>query len=107
MSTPVPRHMQLLIWESDVIHDTTSAGENRATVVARKPLHRLSVKQAAKLLDCTPFTVRKAFRAGLISGWKPGAVAVRKDGQASNASLVLDAGSVLAYKEAVSQRGVY
>jgi excisionase family DNA binding protein len=99
--------MQLLIWESDVIHDTTPAGESRATVVARKPLSRMSVKQAAKLLGCSCFTVRKAFRAGMITGWKPGAVAVRKDGRTSNAALVLDAGSVLAYKESVTRRADY
>ena len=105
--SPAPRQMQLLIWESDVIHDTTAAGEFRAVVVARKPLHRMDVRQAAKLLGCTQFTVRKAFRAGKISGWKPGAVTTRKDGRTSNAALVLDAGSVLAYKESVTQRGSY
>jgi hypothetical protein len=50
--------------------------------------------------------VRKLFRLGLITGWKPGAARKRRDGQPSNAALVLDAGSVLQYKESVTQRGV-
>ncbi|MGL4398826.1 MAG: excisionase family DNA-binding protein [Luteolibacter sp.] len=103
-----PRTEKLaLFWESEVIHETTPAGESRATVVARRPLSRMSVKQAAKLLGCTAYTVRKAFRSGRISGWKPGAVSTRKDGRTSNAALVLDAGSVLAYKQSVTQRGEF
>lgn len=94
---------QLLIWESEV----TSTSEGQAVVTARKPLFRMSVKQAAKLLGCSTRVVSKAFRCGKLSGWKPGAVAVRKDGRASNASLVLDAESVLRYKESVTERGVY
>jgi excisionase family DNA binding protein len=94
---------QLFIWESDV----TPAGEGRAMVTARKPLFRMSVGQAAKMLGCEKDTVWRAFRAGLITGWKPGARAHRKDGRKSNAALVLDAGSVLAYKESVTQRGVF
>lgn len=94
-----------LFWESEVIHETTPTGESRATVIARRPLSRMSVKQAAKLLGCTAYTVRKAFRSGRISGWKPGAVAIRKDGSTSNAALVLDAASLLAYKQSVTQPG--
>lgn len=95
---------QLLIWESTV---TTQAGDGRAVVTAQKPLFRMSVKQAARILQCGEQTVCKAFRRGLISGWKPGAMAKRRDGRQSNAALVLDAGSVLAYKESVTQRGVF
>jgi len=34
-------------------------------------------------------------------------VAERKDGRRSNAALVLDAESVLKYKESVTERGIY
>lgn len=86
---------QKMIWESEV----TPAGDNRAVVTARKPLHRLSCGQAAKLLGCSEWTVRRLFRLGLLSGWKPGAASTRSDGRPSNAALVLDAESVLRYKE--------
>lgn len=95
--------MQLLIWESEV----TPAGDGRAVVTARKPLYRMSVRQAARLLGCSEWVVAKAYRHGRISGWKPGAIATRRDGRKSNAALVLDAASVLAYKESVTQRGVF
>lgn len=93
----------LLVWDTVV----TSDGSGKAVVTARKPLSRMSVGQAAKLLGCEPWTVRKAFRAGRITGWKPGAIATRGDGRPSNAALVLDSGSVLAYKESVTARGVF
>jgi excisionase family DNA binding protein len=67
----------------------------------------MSSGQAAKMLGCTEWTVRKLFREGLLSGWKPGAARKRSDGRASNAALVLDAGSVLRYKESVSQKGMF
>lgn len=95
--------MQLLIWESEI----TQAGPGRAVVTARKPLSRMSVEQAARLLGCSERVVAKAFRHGRITGWKPGAVAARRDGKTSNAALVLDAGSVLAYKESVTARGIF
>jgi hypothetical protein len=95
--------MQLLVWESEV----TQAGENRAVVTARKPLYRMSSGQAAKLLGCSEWTVRKLYRLGLLSGWKPGAARQRKDGRGSNASLVLDAESVLRYKQSVTQCGAF
>jgi hypothetical protein len=103
MNSPAPEQMQLLIWESTV----TPAGDGRAVVTAQKPLYRMSVKQAAKVLQCGEQTVCKAFRAGLISGWKPGSVATRKDGRKSNAAIVLDAGSVLKYKESRTQCGAF
>jgi hypothetical protein len=95
--------MQLLIWDTEI----TPAGEGRATVTARKPLSRMSVAQAAKLLGCSAWTVGRLYRCGLLGGWKPGQAAVRSDGRASNAALVLDAASVLHYKESVTQRGVF
>lgn len=95
--------LTLCIWETEI----QPAGENRAVVVARKPLHRLSSGQAAKMLGCSEWTVRKLYRHGLLSGWKPGAAAKRSDGRGSNACLVLDAESVMRYKQSVSQAGVY
>lgn len=97
------QQLTLCIWETEI----QPAGENRAVVVARKPLHRLSVGQAAKMLGCGKDAVWRAFRAGLITGWKPGARSVRRDGRKSNAALVLDAESVMRYKESVTQRGIF
>jgi excisionase family DNA binding protein len=98
-----PEQLTLCIWESEI----TPAGDGRAVITARKPLSRLSTKQAARILGCTEWTVRKLFRLGLLSGWKPGAARRRRDGQPSNASLVLDAESVLRYKESVSRQGAF
>jgi hypothetical protein len=98
-----PKQLTLCIWETEV----TPAGEGRATVVARKPLYRMSVAQAAKMLGCGKDAVWRAFRAGLITGWKPGARSQRKDGRASNAALVLDAESVMRYKESVTRVGMF
>jgi hypothetical protein len=95
--------LTLCIWETEV----QPAGENRAVVVARRPLSRVSSAQAAKILGCSEWTVRKLYRLGLLSGWKPGAAKTRRDGRQSNASLVLDAESVLRYKQSVSQNGTF
>lgn len=97
------QQLTLAIWETEVV----PAGENRAVVTARKPLHRLNVEQAAKILGCPKDTIYLIYRAGLITGWKPGARSNRSDGRASNAALVLDAESVLRYKESVTSRGVF
>jgi hypothetical protein len=107
MQAPCPataraEQLTLCIWETEI----QPAGEGRAVIVARKPLSRMSSAQAAKILGCTEWTVRKLYRMGLLSGWKPGAARKRRDGRASNAALVLDAGSVLKYKQEVSRRGV-
>lgn len=96
MNPPQPQQ-QLLIWESEVI----PTGDGTARIVARKPLHRMTAKQAARLLGCSEWTVGKLYREGRISGWKPGACSTRRDGRKSNARLVLDAGSVLRYKHEV------
>jgi len=93
----------LMIWESEI----KRTGDNTVTCVARQPLSRMSPKQAAKLLGCSPWTVTKLYRDGILSGWKPGGLHTRKDGRKSNAAIVLDAGSVLAYKTQVSQRGAF
>lgn len=104
MQSPTrPEQLTLCIWETEV----TPAGDGRAVITARKPLHRMSSTQAAKLLGCTEWTVRKLYREGLLSGWKPGAARKRRDGRASNAALVLDAESVLRYKQSVSQKGMF
>jgi hypothetical protein len=104
MNAPaIPQQLTLCIWESEI----TPAGDGRAVITARKPLHRMSSSQAAKMLGCTEWTVRKLYRLGLLSGWKPGAARQRGDGRASNAALVLDAGSILKYKESVTRRGMF
>ncbi len=90
-----------LIWESTLERD----GENGVRLVARKPLCTMSAKQAARVLKVSVWTINKLARAGLIAGRKPGAVATRKDGRASNASLVLDAESVLRYDAECKARG--
>ena len=92
-----------LAWDTEI----TRHADNTVTLRAARPLHRMSTRQAARLLGCSEWTVGKLFRAGVLSGWKPGAAAKRKDGRASNACLVLDAGGVLLYKQAVSRSGVY
>jgi len=94
---------QLLIWDSEVVRE--SAGT--ATVVARRPLFRMSIGQAAKLLGCPRDTVERLYRAGILGGWKPGENPQKKraDGRKSNAKVVLDAESVLRHKAAVTQRG--
>ena len=91
------------VWESEI----TPAGDGRSIVQARKPVTTLSVSQAAGILGCGKDAVWRAYRAGLITGSKPGARAMRKDGKASNAALVLDAQSVLAYKQSVSRAGMF
>lgn len=93
---------QLLIWSSEVIREKDGA----ARVVARKPLFRMSIAQAAQVLGCPRDTVERLYRNGLIGGWKPGEDprTTRKDGRASNAKVVLDAGDVLRHKEAVTRR---
>ncbi len=94
---------QLLIWDSEV----TREADGSAKVVARKPLLRMSIKQAARLLGCPRDTVERLYRRGIIGGWKPGEnpKTGRKDGRGSNAKVVLDAESVLRHKQAVTRKG--
>jgi hypothetical protein len=94
---------QLLIWESEV----TTDGQNRAVVTARKPVFAMTTTQAAKILRCSPWTVSKLYRNGILSGYKPGAVVKRRDGKKSNASIMLDSESVLRYKQACHVEGVF
>lgn len=86
---------QLLIWETEVV----KAEPGRAIVQARKPLHTMSAKQAARVLGLSVDRVYDLWQAGCLEGSKPGAIARRRDGRASNAKLVLDAESVLRWKE--------
>ena len=95
--------LTLLIWESEVQTD----GENRAVVTARKPVFAMGVSQAAKILRCDTQVVCRLYRAGILAGYKPGAIVRRKDGRSSNAKIRLDSASVLAYKAAVFQDGVF
>ena len=95
--------LTFLIWESDVKTD----GDNRAVITARKPVFAMSAKQAAKVLRCSAWTVSKLYRNGILSGYKPGAVMKRRDGKQSNATIMLDSESVLKYKAACHQEGVF
>ena len=95
--------MTLLIWESDVTRD----GENRAVVTARQPVFAMSTKQAGKVLRCSERVVCKLYRNGILSGYKPGAIAKRSDGRKSNAAIKLDSESVIKYKAAIRSAGVF
>lgn len=86
---------QVLIWESEV----TRTGDNSVSVTAKKPIDTMTSGQAAKLLGLGTARVYDLYRAGLITGYKPGAMAVRKDGRRSNASIRLDTASVLEYRQ--------
>lgn len=92
--SPALRQMQLLIWESEIV----TTGPGKVEITARRPLSHMSVKQAAKVLGVSEWTVRDLFRCKLLEGFKPGARRQRKDGKPSNAALRLDSGSVLEYK---------
>ena len=97
-----PRQMQLLIWDSEIV----TAGDGQVTLKARTPLSHMSVKQAAKVLGCSAWTVSNLYQLGLLEGYKPGARVRRKDGKASNAALRLDSESVLRYKAARVAEGL-
>lgn len=62
---------------------------------------------AGKLLGMKGHEVRRLWKAGIIAGSKPGAIAERKDGRANNARIVLDAGSVLAYKASITRAAMF
>lgn len=94
--------LTLLIWESDV----TTDGNNRAVVTARKPVFAMGLAQAAKVLRCSEWTVRMLYKDGILTGYKAGA-RTRKDGKRSNAKVRLDSASVLEYKAAITQAGVF
>jgi hypothetical protein len=89
------KQTQVLIWES-VVKSNESGG---MTVTALRPVSSISVAQAAQVLGMSRWHVGHLCRAGLISGYKPGAVVVRKDGRRNNATWRLDSGSVLDYRQ--------
>ena len=95
MANPTRDSQLTLVWESELL----PAANGRMELVARRPLSVMSSRQAAKVLCCSPLTVGRLFQAGHLRGFKPGAIRVRRDGRASNASLKLDSESVLVYKE--------
>lgn len=88
------RDLPLFAWTTRVVRH----GDGRAELVAVAPKKEISVAEAGRLLAVTPRTIRRLWQHGLIEGWKPGAIATRSDGRASNATLVLDAESVMRYK---------
>lgn len=94
MSTPAAAQLTFCLWETAI----ERAADGAVTLRPRVPLSQMSVKQAAGILGCSPWTVQTLYQAGLIDGYKPGARVVRKDGRGSNATLRLDSGSVLEYK---------
>lgn len=83
----------LMIWESEV----TRTGPESVSITAKRPLDTMTRAQAAKVLGVSPWTVSHLFRGGYITGHKPGARVIRKDGKASNAAVRLDTASVLKY----------
>lgn len=84
-----------LIWDSEVIREANGV----VRLVAKKPVFDMTAKDAAKMLNVSVWTVNKLWRLGLLTGCKPGAARKRKDLRASNARLVLDTASVVAYKK--------
>ena len=78
--------LTFLIWESEIIR----TGPGSVSVVARRPLSTMSCKQAGKVLELGRDRIYDLWQAGLLEGFKPGAVATRRDGRASNAALRLD-----------------
>jgi hypothetical protein len=105
MSQPDPslRQTTLLLWESDI----STGGDGRATVTARRLVKDCSVAKARAILGLPKESVAvvyRLYRAGVLKGSKPGAIAKRKDGKTSNAKLILDMESVLQYREECRRR---
>jgi excisionase family DNA binding protein len=106
MQAPTARHdkpdeLPLFVWATRVVR----RGDGRAELVAVAPKKELTVREAAEVLGTTKKVILRLREAGLIDGWKPGAIAKRRDGRESNAALVLDAESVMRYK-ARNQHGM-
>jgi hypothetical protein len=100
---PPLKQSTLLLWESDL----TAAGDGRMIVTARRLVTDCTVERARKILGLPKSrtaVVYRLYRAGLIDGAKPGAIAKRKDGRSSNAKLVLDMESVLRYHESTRSK---
>jgi hypothetical protein len=90
-----PQQLTLCLWETSIERGPDGA----VTLRPRVPMSHMGVRQAAKVLGCSPWTVGDLYRAGLLDGYKPGAKVKRRDGRASNAALRLDSESVLRYRE--------
>lgn len=97
-----PETLSLFVWATRCVR----RGDGRAELVAVKPQREISVAQCAEILGVKPRVVRRLWKAGFIGGSKPGAIATRSDGRASNAQLVLDAESVLRYKAHIHRAGM-
>jgi len=95
--------LPLFVWATRII----KRGDGRAELVAVKPKKEISVAEAAEIIGCSRDSVWRTWRAGLITGTKAGARSNRRDGRASNATLSLDAESVMRYKESRTRRGVF
>ena len=67
----------------------------------------MTLDKAGEVLGMKGHEVRRLYKAGIIAGSKPGAIATRRDGRANNARIVLDAGSVLAYKAAITREAMF
>ena len=91
----MPTKKTLMIWESEV----TRTGPKSVSITAKRPLDTMTRAQAAKVLGVSPWTVSNLFRSGYLTGHKPGARVIRKDGKASNATVRLDTASVLKYHQ--------
>lgn len=82
-------------------------GDGRAEIEAVRPLVNMTLAEAGKVLGMQGHEVRRLYKAGIIAGSKPGAIATRKDGRANNARIVLDAGSVMAYKASITRAALF
>jgi hypothetical protein len=96
-----PETLSLFVWATKIVR----RGDGRAELVAVKPKKEITVAEASEILGVSPRVVRRIWKAGLIEGWKPGAIAERSDGRGSNAELKLDAESVLRYKQKACRAG--
>lgn len=88
-----------MLWETEVIQG--APGEAR--VVACKPLVRGGMREVLRILGldnskANRQLVHRLAKAGRLKGWKPGAIATRRDGRASNAKWVFDLEGALRLK---------
>lgn len=86
------RIKRILLWECVV-----DVSGDAATVTPIRPIDTVTCSQAAKILGLGKDRVQDLYKAGLISGHKPGAASIRSDGRRSNATIRLDSESVAAY----------
>ena len=89
------QQLTFCLWETAV----EKQPDGSVTLRPRVPLSTMTAKAAGKVLGLGRDRIYDLWQAGLLDGYKPGAVAVRTDGRKSNAALRLDTASVLEYKE--------